>query len=219
MSVAWEDQTGQEEYDAADLITHFDTRAEKANANRQPELQQAPGYLLRQRSAAADGEAHLSGVVTDALGGAHIRMFATPRSRDWKDNGEHSYMLTVGFLQSVNMAPSPEIRCDMVLSKRDRTKEPLREALDLKGEGRREQQRLTVSVAVAHDVANVVDKAHVEHAVGFVDDDDLNIAQADKAAAHIVHHAAGGPHQDVDGTLQLSGLFLPVHSAIDRDDV
>ena len=128
MSVAWEDQTGQEEYDAADLITHFDTRAEKANANRQPELQQAPGYLLRQRSAAADGEAHLSGVVTDALGGAHIRMFATPRSRDWKDNGEHSYMLTVGFLQSVNMAPSPEIRCDMVLSKRDRTKEPLREA-------------------------------------------------------------------------------------------
>ena len=73
MSVAWEDQTGQEEYDAADLITHFDTRAEKANANRQPELQQAPGYLLRQRSAAADGEAHLSGVVTDALGGAHIR--------------------------------------------------------------------------------------------------------------------------------------------------
>ena len=28
MSVAWEDQTGQAEYDAMDLITHFDTRAE-----------------------------------------------------------------------------------------------------------------------------------------------------------------------------------------------
>ena len=91
-------------------------------------LSAAPQHVLRQRkSASAEGEMQLSGEVTDAMGGAHIRMFSPERNQTWRDNSDHSHMLTVGFLQSVNITPDPDLRCDMVLSMRDRTKEPLQE--------------------------------------------------------------------------------------------
>lgn len=127
LGIAWEDQTGQDEYDAMDLIAHFDARAEMVIAQKtssQPQLLEPPAHLLQER-AGHSSDAHLSGKVTDALGGAHIRMYSTPRNHLWRDNGEHSYMLTLGFLQSINISPNPDLRCDISLSKRDRTKEPL----------------------------------------------------------------------------------------------
>lgn len=133
LGIAWEDQTGQDEYDAMDLIAHFDARAEmiialrEKSQNAQPSLAEAPAHLLQKRAVAADAEKHLSSDVTGPLGGAHIRMYSTPRNRQWRDNGEHSYMLTLGFLQSINIAPDPDLRCDISLSKRDRTREPLPE--------------------------------------------------------------------------------------------
>lgn len=136
IAIAWEDQTGQDEYDTMDMIKHFDARAEMTIAHKEkasaPSLAEAPAHLLKKRPSASEGEEgggegrdHLSGKVTDPMGGAHIRMYSTPRNRTWRDNGDHSYMLTLGFLQSINIAPDPDLRCDIALSKRDRTKEPL----------------------------------------------------------------------------------------------
>ena len=48
------------------------------------------------------------------------------------------------------------------------------------------------------DLLDVVDEAHVEHAVGFVEHEDLDVAQVERALLLQVEQAAGGGDQDVD---------------------
>ena len=64
----------------------------------------------------------------------------------------------------------------------------LRLEQDLAGElrdfgrhGGGEQQRLPLVGQHRHDLAHVVDEAHVEHAVGFVEDQKFGVAQIDMA--------------------------------------
>ena len=46
-----------------------------------------------------------------------------------------------------------------------------------------EEQRLTLLRQHLHDAPHVVDEAHVEHAVGFVEDEDLDRVELKSAAA------------------------------------
>lgn len=121
LSVAFENLTGQEEYDTHDIVHHYKSR--KAASAAAMELMAPPAHLL-QKKAGASSTIHGGIAASGALGGVHIRMFATQRSQEWRDHGPHAYMLTLGFLQSINLAPDAQLCCDVTLSGRDRTREP-----------------------------------------------------------------------------------------------
>src|SRR5439155_110444 len=66
---------------------------------------------------------------------------------------------------------------------------------DVVAEGRREEHRLATLVGreLAQEVAQVLDEAHVEHAVGFVDDQDLHAAEIEDALLVVVDQPPGRP--------------------------
>ena len=93
------------------------------------------------------------------------------------------------------------------------TLEGFREALNIGREGCREQQRLAARRELGADLFDVRDKAHVEHAVGFVDDEIFHAHQQQLAAIELVEQAARRGDQDVDAALQQAFLFLEAHAA------
>ena len=62
------------------------------------------------------------------------------------------------------------------------------------------------------------EEAHVGHAVGFVDDDDLDRVEADLAALDEVGEAARARDEDVDAAAQRLQLRAEAGAAVDRGD-
>eukprot|EP01048_Picozoa_sp_COSAG05_P024463 COSAG05_NODE_5765_length_1093_cov_1.106640_1_plen_317_part_10 len=108
-------------YDPHDIVRHYTAR--KSASAAAMELKAPPAHLL-QKKPGSSPNIHGGIAASGALGGVHIRMFATQRSQEWREHGPHAYVLTMGFLQSVNMAPDAQLCCDVKLSERDRTREP-----------------------------------------------------------------------------------------------
>ena len=77
---------------------------------------------------------------------------------------------------------------------------------DLVAEGGGKQQRLLLLGHQGQHLLDVMDEAHVQHAVGFVEHQDLHLAQVQRALAGVVQQAAGGGHQDVDAAAQFFNL-------------
>ena len=86
--------------------------------------------------------------------------------------------------------------------------ELVNEAGDLGRHGGREEQRLALRRQQLADLLDVRDEAHVEHAVGLVDDEDLDAHQHQPAALEEIEHAAWGGDQHVDAAIELPGLVL-----------
>ena len=87
---------------------------------------------------------------------------------------------------------------------------------DLARHRRGEQQRLPLlREPCATILADVVDEAHVEHAVGFVEHEHLDCAQIDVALLHQVEQPAGRGDEDVDAALQRLDLRVLAHAAED----
>ena len=82
-------------------------------------------------------------------------------------------------------------------------------------EGRREQQRLTLGRRLAHNAADGGQKAHVEHAVGLVEHQDLNLVQVASALLDQIDQTARRCDQDVAAVLECRGLRLVAHAAHD----
>nr|BFE93375.1 hypothetical protein GCM10020185_39110 [Pseudomonas brassicacearum subsp. brassicacearum] len=72
------------------------------------------------------------------------------------------------------------------------------------------QQVLTLGGQASEDFLHVMDKAHVEHAVGFVQHEDFHVGQIDAALAGQVQQATGAGNQYIDATGH--GLDLGVHT-------
>ena len=87
------------------------------------------------------------------------------------------------------------------------------ERLDLGGERRREQQVLALLRQQREHALDVGDEAHVEHAVGLVEHEDLDAREIDVALAVMVEQAAGRGDEDVDAALQLRGLRAEADAA------
>ncbi len=66
---------------------------------------------------------------------------------------------------------------------------------DVLRHGGREEQRLALDRQLGDDFADVVDEAHVEHAVGFVEHQELDLAELQPVALDEIEQAAGGRHQ------------------------
>ena len=82
-------------------------------------------------------------------------------------------------------------------------------------EGRREQQCLALGRRLAHNTANGGQKAHVEHAVGFVEHQHLDLVQVASALLDQIDQTARRCDQDVAAVLEGSGLRLVAHAAHD----
>ena len=67
------------------------------------------------------------------------------------------------------------------------------------------------------DRADVVEEAHVEHAVGLVQDDHLHLVQDQRAAVEVVHDAARRADDDLRAIAQAAQLAVVGLAAVDRN--
>ncbi len=91
---------------------------------------------------------------------------------------------------------------------------------DPRREGRREEHRLALLEGwqLAQDVAQILDEAHVEHAVGLVDDHRLDRIEGEDPLLGVVDEPPRGGDDDVDPLLQGLALLVVVDAAEDRLD-
>ena len=87
-----------------------------------------------------------------------------------------------------------------------------RKSTDLIGEGGREQQVLAPGRQQRKNLANVADKAHVQHAVGFIQHQNLHFVEAHSVLLVQVHQPARCCHQYVQTLAQLYHLRIDFHT-------
>ena len=68
----------------------------------------------------------------------------------------------------------------------------------------------------AEDAAHVGCEAHVEHPVGLVEHEDLELRIIDVPALHVIEQPAGRRDHDVHAARERPGLRLHPHAAVDR---
>lgn len=68
---------------------------------------------------------------------------------------------------------------------------------DLSRHRRREERKLSAVGRVAQDPFDVIDESHAEHFVCFVENQQVEFAEFDRATAHQVHDAPGRPDNDL----------------------
>ena len=81
---------------------------------------------------------------------------------------------------------------------------------DVLRHGGREQQRLPLRRQLGDDFADVVDEAHVEHAVGLVEHEGVDAIEPQRMALHEVEQAAGRGDEHVDAVLRARGPGAPI---------
>ena len=86
-------------------------------------------------------------------------------------------------------------------------------AANFRRHGGREEQGLAKTRQQADDAFHVGNEAHVEHPVGFVDDQDFDVAEQHLAALEMVEKAARRGNQHVDAAVQFLFLFIERNTA------
>ena len=86
----------------------------------------------------------------------------------------------------------------------------------LVGKSRREEQVLALRRQQREDAADVGDEAHVEHAIGLVEHQDLDAPQVQGLLPRVVEQAPRRRHQDVDAAAQRVDLRLHADAAEDH---
>ncbi len=90
------------------------------------------------------------------------------------------------------------------------------ERLDLRRERRREEPRRALARQRTEDALDRRQEAHVEHAVGFVEHEHLDVGKVHAAALDVIDQAAGRRDQNVDAAPQRIDLRLHADAAEDR---
>ncbi len=103
------------------------------------------------------------------------------------------------------------------LDRRGIVLELLGELADLVRERGREEQRLALLRKQRDDPLDVGDEAHVEHAVGFVEDQDLDLAEVHRLLPDEVEEPPRCGDEDLDAALQFLDLRVDVHAAVDHE--
>jgi hypothetical protein len=78
----------------------------------------------------------------------------------------------------------------------------------------REEHRLALAGHTADDLFDVRQKAHIQHPVGLVQHENLQVLKAHVLAAHMIHQAPRRGDDDVDAPAQFVGLLSHPGSAI-----
>ena len=90
------------------------------------------------------------------------------------------------------------------------------EMADLLRHGRAEEHRLARLGQKPRDAADRLDEAHVEHAVGLVEDEELDLAEVDQALVEQVDQSARRGDDDVDALLDRADLRALADAAEDH---
>ena len=85
---------------------------------------------------------------------------------------------------------------------------------DVVGEGRREHEVLALLRQQLEDPLDVGQEAHVEHPVGLVEDEDLDLAEVGDLLADEVEQPAGRGDEDLDAAAQRLDLRVHRHAAV-----
>ena len=93
-----------------------------------------------------------------------------------------------------------------------RIQQTLGQGLDLIRKGGREQQALLLRWQDGQHLLDVMDEAHVQHAVGFVEHEELDLAQIEVALLMVIQQAAGRGHQHVNAIAQTRQLRAHAHT-------
>ena len=88
------------------------------------------------------------------------------------------------------------------------------ETLDVVGKRRRKQQALTLRWNQRNDAFQVRQKAHVEHAVGFVQHQNLHLRQIDGFLLHVIKQPPRRGNEDFHARHQRGLLRFHIHAAI-----
>ncbi len=91
--------------------------------------------------------------------------------------------------------------------------ELLRELLDRGRHGRREQHGLALFGKLRTDEFDIGDEPHVEHSVGFVDDQQFAAVEQNLPALEQVHQPARGRDQHIDAVVERLDLVAHLHAA------
>ncbi len=91
--------------------------------------------------------------------------------------------------------------------------EVLGDHLDRVGHRRREHHRVALLRQAAEDVAHLREEAEVQHVVGFVEDQLLDVIERDVALPDVIHEAPRRGHDDVGLLLQRIRLRPEAHAA------
>jgi hypothetical protein len=91
--------------------------------------------------------------------------------------------------------------------------EAVGQALDLRRHGCREEQGLPREGEEFADALDIGNEAHIQHAVGFVDDEDLDAVQQELAAPKMVEQPAGRGDHHVGAAVELAILLVVGHPA------
>ena len=86
--------------------------------------------------------------------------------------------------------------------------EAVGEPLDFRRHGRREEQRLAGEGQELADALDVGDEAHIEHAVGLVDDQDFDAVEQQLAALEMIEQAARRGDHHIGAAIELAVLIL-----------
>ena len=97
--------------------------------------------------------------------------------------------------------------------------ELLGDAADFRRHGRRKEQRLAGKWDELADALDVRNEAHVEHAVGFIDDQKLDAGEQEPPALEVVEQPAGRGDQNVDAAGELGVLIVERDAADDQRHV
>ena len=90
------------------------------------------------------------------------------------------------------------------------------QVLNRLGHGGRKKQGLALLWQGADDPLDIVDKAHIQHAVGFIEDEDFDTVQADNFLVHQIKQAPGCRHQNIDAAPNGIHLWLLTNTAKDH---
>ena len=93
---------------------------------------------------------------------------------------------------------------------------PAGDAADGVGDRGREEQRLAVLRAVIDDAGDVLDEAHVQHAVDFVHDQHLDGLQVQDLLLMQVEQAARGRDDDIDAFFERLDLGAVAYAAVEE---
>ena len=93
---------------------------------------------------------------------------------------------------------------------------PLDERFDLGRDRGGKQRGVPVARAAVEDAPHIRQETHVEHAVGLVQHQELDLVELAGAALHVVEQPAGGGHQDIHAVAQ-GVLLLAVADAAEDD--
>ena len=95
----------------------------------------------------------------------------------------------------------------------------LGDAANLFRHGGREQRGLVGGRRAFENPLDVVDEAHAQHFVGFVENQGLQVVEIERLALEVVHDATRGADDDVGAARQLLQLDGVALAAVDRQDV